>query len=143
MATERKQTVHSGNTVYIMIDGHVVGRAQSASGQRSYNTTGVYEIGTIMPQEHVYLKYEGSINVERLRMKKENFANLGIASLGEDILKRDIFDLVVVDNLTKDVIISYHGCSAENYNEEFRANEIVTESINFLYLYASSNDKKK
>nr|WNM56060.1 virion structural protein [Staphylococcus phage S-CoN_Ph38] len=45
--------------------------------------------------------------------------------------------------MTKDVIISYHGCSAENYNEEFRANEIVTESINFLYLYASNNDKRK
>ncbi|WBF82165.1 tail tube protein [Mammaliicoccus virus vB_MscM-PMS2] len=143
MATERKQTVHTGNTVYLMVGGKVVGRAQSASGQRSYGTTGVYEIGSIMPQEHVYLKYEGSINVERLRMKKENFAKLGFAALGEDILKKDVIDLVVVDNLTNEVIISYHGCSAENYNEEFRANEIVSESINFLYLYSSDQSSQK
>ena len=45
-------------------------------------------------------------------MKKENFADLGYASLGEEILKKDIIDILVVDNLTKQVIISYHGCSA-------------------------------
>lgn len=128
-----------------MVGGKIVGRAQSASGQREYGTTGVYEIGSIMPQEHVYLRYEGTITVERLRMKKENFAKLGFASLGEEILKKDVIDLVVVDNLTKDVIISYHGCSAQNYNEEFRVGEIVTEQIAFLYLYASdkaSRDRK-
>lgn len=137
MASEKKQSVHSGNTVYIMVGGKIVGRAQSASGQREYGTTAVHEIGSIMPQEHVYLRYEGTITVERLRMKKENFAKLGFASLGEEILKKDVIDLVVVDNLTKDVIISYHGCSAQNYNEEFRVGEIVTEQIAFLYLYAS------
>ena len=82
MASEAKQTVHTGNTVLLMIKGKPVGRAQSASGRREYGTTGVYEIGSIMPQEHVYLRYEGTLTVERLRMKKENFAKLGYASLG-------------------------------------------------------------
>lgn len=127
MASQAKQTVHTGNTVLLMIKGKPVGRAQSASGRREYGTTGVYEIGSIMPQEHVYLRYEGTLTVERLRMKKENFAKLGYASLGEEILKKDIIDIVVVDNLTKQVIISYHGCSANNYNEEWRTNEIVNK----------------
>ncbi|AAX92399.1 virion structural protein [Staphylococcus phage Twort] len=115
MASQAKQTVHTGNTVMLMIKGKPVGRAQSASGTRSYGTEGVYEIGSIMPQEHVYLKYEGELTVERLRMKKENFAKLGYASLGEEILKKDIIDIVVIDNLTKEVLVSYHGCSANNY----------------------------
>nr|DAN11138.1 MAG TPA: major tail protein [Herelleviridae sp.] len=109
MASQDKQTVHTGNTVLLMIKGKPVGRAQSASGTRSYGTTGVYEIGSIMPQEHVYLRYEGELTLERLRMKKENFAKLGYASLGEDILKKDIIDILIIDNLTKQVIISYHG----------------------------------
>lgn len=137
MASEAKQTVQTGNTVLLMIKGKPVGRAQSATGQRSYGTTGVYEIGSIMPQEHVYLKYEGTLTVERLRMKKENFAKLGYASLGEEILKKDIIDIVVIDNLTKQVIVSYHGCSANNYNETWNTNEIVTESVEFSYLTAS------
>lgn len=134
MASEVKQSVQTGNTVLLMIKGKPVGRAQSASGQRSYGTTGVYEIGSIMPQEHVYLKYEGTLTVERLRMKKENFAKLGYASLGEEILKKDIIDIVVIDNLTKQVIVSYHGCSANDYNESWNTNEIVTESVTFSYL---------
>lgn len=118
MASQAKQAVHTGNTVLLYIKGKPVGRAQSASGRREYGTTGVYEIGSIMPQEHVYLKYEGTLTVERLRMKKENFAKLGYASLGEEILKKDIIDILVIDNLTKQVIISYHGCSANNYEKD-------------------------
>ncbi|AAY52875.1 hypothetical protein [Listeria phage List-36] len=138
MASVTNQTVHTGNTVYLMIKGKIVGRCQSASGERSYGTTGVYEIGSIMPQEHVYLKYEGSLTVDRLRMRKEDLAKLGITALGEDILKRDVIDIVMMDNTTKEVIIAYRGCSAETYNEEIKANEIVSESARFLYLSAAN-----
>lgn len=119
-----------------MIKGKIVGRAQSASGTREYGTEGVYEIGSIMPQEHVYLRYEGTLTIERLRMKKENFAQLGYASLGEEILKKDVIDILVVDNLTKNVIIAYHGCSANNYDEEINVTETISESIEFSYLTA-------
>lgn len=54
-----------------MIGNKIIGRAQSASGERQYGTQGIYEIGSIMPQEHVYLKYEGTITLERMRMKKK------------------------------------------------------------------------
>ncbi len=137
MSTEANQTVHSGNTVYIMINGKIVGRAQSLQGEREYGTTYVYQIGSIMPQESIYLKYAGTITVERLRMKKENFFSLGIAALGEEILKRGVIEMLVVDNLTKEVIISYRGCSAVSYNESIQANEILTEQLQFQYLSAS------
>lgn len=134
MATEANQSVQSGNTVYLMIGNKVIGRAQSISGQRSYGTEGVYEIGSIMPQEHVYLRYEGTITLERLRMKKESLDLLGFVALGEDILKRDIINIVVMDNLTKQVIISYNGCSANDVSEDFSVGAIATESITFSYL---------
>lgn len=128
MASVINQSVHTGNTVYLMIGQRIIGRAQSASGERSYGTQGVYEIGSIMPQEHVYLKYEGNINLERMRMKKEDLATLGITALGEDILLRDVIDIVMMDNLTKSVVVSYRGCSAVSYSESFTSNEIVSES---------------
>lgn len=121
-----------------MINGKIIGRAQSASGERQFGTTGIYEIGSIMPQEHVYLKYEGSVTLERMRMKKENLASLGITALGEDILKRDVIDIVMMDNLTKEVIVAYRGCSAQSYSEGFQANEITTETTTFLYLTSAN-----
>lgn len=138
MASVTNQSVHTGNTVYLMIGNKVIGRAQSASGERQYGTQGVYEIGSIMPQEHVYLKYEGTLTLERMRMKKEDLAKLGITALGEDILKRDVIDIVMMDNLTKEVVVAYRGCSAQSYSESFTANEITTESTTFMYLTSAS-----
>lgn len=138
MASVTNQSVHTGNTVYLMINGRVIGRAQSASGERQYGTTGIYEIGSIMPQEHVYLRYEGSLTLERMRMKKEDLAKLGITALGEDILKRDVIDIVMMDKLTKEVVVAYRGCSAQNYSESFTANEVVSESATFLYLTSAN-----
>lgn len=137
MANVYEQSVDSGNTVYIMVNGNVLGRAQSLEGERSYGTEGVYEIGDIMPQEHVYLRYEGSITVNRLRMKKESLDKLGLGALGEDILEKGVIDIVVMDNLTNEVIIAYRGCTAQDLSETFNANEISTENATFSYLTAA------
>lgn len=143
MASITQQTVHTGNTVVLMVNGKVIGRAQSVSGDREYGTTGVYEIGSIMPQEHVYLRYEGSIQLNRFRMKKESLDQLGLTALGEDILQRGVIDIVVLDKLTNEVIIAYRGCSAVSVSESFTANEITAEDSNWTYLTSASPQSGK
>lgn len=134
MASVTNQTVHTGNTIYLMVANKIIGRAQSISGERQYGTTGVYEIGSIMPQEHVYLRYEGTITLDRFRMKKESLDQLGLAALGEDILQRDIIDIVVMDSLTKEVIVTYYGCSCNSLSESFAVGDIAGENSTFSYL---------
>ncbi len=136
-ATEAKQTVHTGSTVLLMLGNKIVGRAQGIDARRSFGTEGVYEIGTIMPQEHVYNRYEGSVSVERFFLKKDNLKSLGFAALGEEVLKLDILDIVVVDKASKSVIRAYRGCSIQDYSENFRANAIAGENASFVYLKAS------
>lgn len=137
MATVANQSVTTGNRIYIMAQNYLVARAQSLSANRSFGTEGVYELGSIMPQEHVYLRYTGSVTLERFRMVSNNFtsANMGsIAALGEDILNKDIITINIMDSVTKNLIESFLGCSASSYNTAYRSNQIVTESIEFLYL---------
>jgi len=136
-ATQEKQTVHSGSTILLMIGNKVVGRAQGIDARRSFGTEPVMEIGSIMPQEHVYNRYEGSVSIERFFVKKDNLAQLGFASLGEEVLRQDVIDIVVVDKATKAVIRAYRGCSIQDYSENFRANTISGESASFVYLKAS------
>lgn len=138
MATQANQKVHSGNTVYLMVNGRVIGRAQSIEGTRSYGTEAIHEIGSIMPQEHVYLRYEGTISLSRMRMKTESLDQLGLTALGEDILTRDVIDIVVMDNLTNQVIVSYRGCSANDTSESFTEGAVSTEDATFSYLEARS-----
>lgn len=143
MASINNQTVQTGNRIYIQIKNHVIARAQSLSGSRSYGTQGIYEIGSIMPQEHVYLKYTGTISLERFRMIRDNLASatMDIARLGEDILTQDILDINVVDAITKQLSISYRGCTANSYAENTRANEVVSENIEFSYLTSTNSSR--
>lgn len=134
MATESNQRVVSGNTVYLMIAGRIIGRAQDINGSRSFGTQAVREIGSIMPQEHVYLQYEGTVTLSRLRMKRESLDQLGLVALGEDILQRDIIDIVVMDNLTQEVIVAYRGCTANSVSETFAEGQVATENAEFSYL---------
>ncbi len=123
-----------------MAGNNLVGRAQSLTANRSFGTEGVYEIGSIMPQEHVYLKYSGSVSLERFRMISNNLASatMGIAALGEDILQKDIVTINVFDSVTNNLVESFYGCSASSYNTSYRANSIVTESIEMLFLSSST-----
>lgn len=141
MASLEKQTVHTGNTITLTIGGKPIGRAQSLTAQRSFGTEGVYEIGSIMPQEHVYLKFEGSVTLQRMRIRTKDLADLGFAPLGADVLKLNIIDIVVTDNTTGQPLETYNGASINSYNTEYRANEIVSEQIEFLYLYTSKGNK--
>ncbi|GLI90606.1 hypothetical protein ACSHUI_00850 [Bacillus subtilis] len=139
MATQAKQTVHTGATVLLMIKNKVVGRAQGLDGRRSFGTEGVYEIGSIMPQEHVQNRYEGSFTLDRFFVKKKSLADLGLAPLGEDVLKLDIFDVVIVDKETNSILRAYRGCTVSEYSETFRVGQISGENATFQYLKASDS----
>ena len=137
MATQANQTVHTGATVLLMIGNKVVGRAQGLDARRSYGTEGVYEIGSIMPQEHIQNRYEGSCSLERFLMKKESLVDLGLAALGEEVLKLDILDIVVIDKASGEIIRAYRGCTISEYSENFRVGAISGENATFQYLKAS------
>ena len=137
-ATQANQTVHSGNTILLKVKGEVIGRAQSLDGRRSFGTEGVYEIGSIMPQEHINNRYEGTVTLERFLIKKSDLAKIGMAALGEEILSRDIIDIEVLskysDNDNPKVIRVYRGCTAVDYSENFRVGAISGENASFQYL---------
>jgi hypothetical protein len=135
-ATSTKQSVHSGQTIKIKIDGQDVGRIQSGDGRRSFGQQGVYEIGSIMPKEHVPLQYEGGFTVDRFYMRKKDLAKLGLAALGEEILTMDVIDIEVLDNITGETVRVYEGCSLNDYSESFRVNAIAGENASFVYLRA-------
>ena len=136
MTTVAKQSVHTGHTINIRIGSVIVGRAQGVDGERSFGTEGVYEIGSIMPQEHVNNRYEGSLNMERFFVRTRDLKALGMASINEDVLKKDIITIEIVDKYTNKVVRAYHGCTIVTYRESFRVNSIAGENATWTYLYA-------
>ena len=137
MASVYSQTVQTGHTIYIRYGSTIIGRAQGLDGDRSFGTEGVYEIGSMMPQEHVTNRYEGRMTLERFFVRTSDLAALGLASLGEEVLRREILTIEVVDKYTGNTIRSYHGCTISDYRETFRVNAIAGENASFAYLEAT------
>ncbi|MBD1372594.1 hypothetical protein IC620_09530 [Hazenella sp. IB182357] len=141
MATLQDQTVHTGASILLMIakDGeyHVVGRATGIEAKRSFGTKSVDEIGSIMPAEHVYTKYEGTLTINRFFVEKKTLVDLGFAALGEEVLKMNLLDVVVVSKKYNSIIRAYRGCSIQDYSEKFNVDAIAGEDATFVYLKAS------
>jgi len=133
----REQSVHSGASIILKIDGQEIGRAQGIDGRRSFGTEGLYELGSIMPQEHVFNRYEGSVSLEKFYVKNKSLKDLGLLSLGADVLKRDKINIEVLDKETGAIVRTYRGCSAQDYSESFRVGAISGENATFAYLEAS------
>lgn len=136
------QTAVSANMVELTIGAVKVGRAQNASSRVDYGTQGVYEIGSIFPAEHVYLKYEGTLTLEKVLLINQSLASLHLAPLGDDVLRTGTVNVVIKnkDN-SNEVISAFIGCTAMNYSMDLRANNLVSETINMTYLKASLIDK--
>lgn len=134
MANQAEQTVHSGNTILIKCKGQVVGRAQGLDARRSFGTEGVYEIGSIMPQEHIQNRYEGSFTLERYLIKKKDLVACGMVALGAEILEMGVLDVEVVDKLTGECVRVYRGCTTSDYSENFRVGAISGENASFYFL---------
>lgn len=136
MSSIAQQSTHAGHTIRLKIAGQEVGRAQSIDGKRSFGQEAQYEIGSIMPQEHVALKYDGSVTLDKFKIRKKSLKDLNLAALGEGILKMNVIDIEITDRFTGDIVIVYRGCSLSEYSENFKANAIAGENATWLYLSA-------
>lgn len=136
MASVTNQTVHAGHTIRLKIDGQEVGRAQAVDGRRSFGQEAVHELGSIMPKEHVALRYEGSVTFDKFKVRKKSLKELGLAAFGVGILNMDVIDIEVTDRYTNEVVVVYRGCSLQDYAENFRANSIAGENATWVYLSA-------
>lgn len=134
MSSIAKQTVHAGHTIRLKIQGQEVGRAQSVDGRRSFGQEGQYEIGSIMPQEHVALRYDGSVTLDKFMVRKKSLKDLGLGALGDGILKMDVIDIEITDKYTNDIVRVYRGCSLAECSENFRVGAIAGENATWNYL---------
>jgi hypothetical protein len=139
----RKQQTHAGHTIRLKVAGQEVGRAQSVDGRRSFGQEGQYEIGSIMPQEYVALRYEGSVTLDKFKIRKKSLAELGLAKYGVGILNMDVIDIEITDRITGDIVVVYRECSLQDYSENFRANAISGENATWVYLSADQGTAEK
>jgi hypothetical protein len=120
---------------------------------RNYGTQGVYQVGSIMPQEHGPTRYEGTLAVDRFLVRRAVIGQMArsirdqLKSLPEGnaaegtpvddeqlIMNLEVLDVIVEDKYSGQVLRSYIGCSLMRYSENITANALAGEDATFTYL---------
>lgn len=136
MANITNQSVHAGHTIRLKINGVEIGRARSINSRVSFGQEAVREIGTIMPAEHVALTYDGSVTVDKFKIRKKSLVKLGLARFGIGILNMDVIDIEVSDRHTNDIVEVFRSCSLNEYSSTHTANALSGENATWVFLSA-------
>lgn len=142
MAKLTNQNVHASNSMIILIRGKEVGRVNGLSISPDFGTQAVpYGIGSIMPAEHVNLEWRAELSIESfmIRLRSTTTGNTGIQDVlgvpvGEDILNTEVFDIVVLDKVTKEPIMSCEGCTWSGVNFSIRQGAITGKDARAMCL---------
>lgn len=134
MSIVKDQPAHAGHTIRLKIGGVEVGRGQRLNGNRSFGTENQYEIGSIMPQESVPLKVDGTVSLEKYFIRKKSLVDLGLSAYGADILNLQVIDIEITDKYTNDIVIVYRKCTLQESSESFSANAMTGENATWKYL---------
>jgi len=143
MASITNQSVHAGHTIKLKIDGYEIGRARSVSGRVSFGQEAVREIGTNMPVEHVALTYDGSVTLDKFKIRKKSLIKMGLAKFGVGILNMDVIDIEITDKYTGEIVEVYRGCSLNEYSSNHTANSISGENATWVFLSADEGTPEK
>ncbi len=127
-----RQTVHTGNTVVIYINGQKVGRATNFSPNERFNQEPAHEIGEIKVVENVPLRYEVSFTLTKFKIIKKSLKQQGIVPSPANVLKKDLLEFKVLDKITNQPLFAIIGCSCDDYRETISANAIVGEDATFF-----------
>ena len=94
-----------------------------------------------MGVEAVPLKFDGTVTLNRMRIRKNDLVKAGIVSLGADILEKGVLDIIVKDRYSGQVLEGYFGATLSRKTTDIRANEIIAEEATFVYLWQESQNK--
>lgn len=128
------QTV-SGNRVVVEFDGKVVGLCQTIKPTDAYGLLDAVGIGDIHVVEHVPAKAVHTIVVQTMILMKSHLRNAGISPQnGDDVLRGQVFDIVLYSKDTGEMMRKYIGCSYDTGGITVEANKISLHDATFKAL---------
>lgn len=139
MSTTNK-VVNTGNMVALSFDGNIVGLIQSLRVSEDYAPEPARGVGSINVIEYVPTIARFHLQVSRMVLKNDNLRTAGVIFAdANDALTGRVFDILIIDKDTKQVLRKYDGCSYATGDMEIRANAIIVSNATFMALSASGS----
>jgi hypothetical protein len=131
MATTNLKT-RTGNRIQVLLDGKLVGLAQSVRASDDYSPEPASGIGDIHVQEYVPTMARHAISVSAMVLNAGSLRALGVAwENGDQALQGLVFDFVTADKDTGAVLRKYVGCSFASGDIEVSKHQIVMNNAQY------------
>lgn len=119
----------TGNRISVTFDGEEIGLVQSVRMNDDYGHEDASGIGDIHVQEHVPTVARHQLTVQTMVLKKGNLRAAGLApENGDAVLQGLVFDIVVTDKDTGQIVRKYIGCTYVSGDLEVQKHAIVMSS---------------
>jgi hypothetical protein len=125
--------VRTGNAVAILVGDQPIGFGQTSSNSLGFGTESFYGIGSRKIQEIQQLKYAPAITLDSLQLTEAGLKYFGYTSTWMAILVNTELTFSVVDS-SGNIVLTFVGCTADNYSSNISANVPISESTNFSCL---------
>lgn len=124
--------VRSGNRIIPMLDGKQIGLIQSIRMNDDYAPEPASGVGDIHVQEYVPTQARHTVSVQAMVLNVGSLRAAGIAmENGDAVLQGLVFDIVVQDKDSGDVLRKYIGCSFASGDVSVEKHAIVMNSGQF------------
>lgn len=124
--------VRSGNRTVVMLGGLMVGLIQSVRASDDYSPEPASGIGDIHVQEYVPTLARHMLSVSKMVLIRETVRSAGITpENGDAILKGQVFDFLVLDRDSGELLKKYVGCSYASGDIDVSKHAIVMASAQF------------
>lgn len=131
MATQNLKT-RSGNRIVVMMDGKQVGLIQSVRASDDFSPEPASGIGDIHVQEYVPTMARHVLSVSAMVLNRGNLRQANIAQEnGDAMLQGLVFDFLIIDKDTGEVLRKYVGCSYASGDVDVSKHSIVMQSAQF------------
>jgi hypothetical protein len=119
-----------------------IGRATGLRATLNFNVEGVYEIGSIKPQEFIPMRFEGTLTLSKMMVRLQELEDLmretGTVfsySVEGGILRHSLngFDIIVKDKYRGHPLFAYRNCVINSCTENIAQGEILAEDVEVVF----------
>jgi hypothetical protein len=131
MAQQNLKT-RSGNRTIVQLDNKQVGLIQSVRASDDYSPEAASGVGDIHVQEYVPTTARHMLSVSTMVLNQKNLRDQSITpENGDAVLKGLVFDFLVQDKESGQVLRKYIGCSFASGDTDVSKHQIVMSSAQF------------
>lgn len=132
--------IKTANTAILTFNNVVLGTLQTVRFSEDYGIQPAYGIGSIDPIENVPGAARYTVTASVLVMNNDDLTANGIQpGSSADVLTGNVFDILLIDKISRTTIQTARNCSFASGDTEISTNRVVTRNITFQALAIQRN----